>query len=313
MAGDPFELKRPHAQLSWRGEDPHAQGADDVYFSAVDGLEESRTVFLAGAGFPERFSKPLTVVGELGFGTGLNVLALWDSFRKFAAPGARLHVVTVEGFPLTREDAARIDLVSTPFVRLRRLIEDTSFLDGDLDYHRVVVELQQALDANRVTLTCDDRTLRVGAIALPLPHREFALYAVLATAIKKGWAGAGPDGIGPDHKGWLTYDDLRRLDGEPLATFLDYYDRVYTVGVAKKERFDEFIGRLRHQQSSVLQTEFDDKFTQLLSKLRASLNRISNPYLRHRVGVMRIKSEGAAGRRTRFGLMLSPSEIELNG
>ncbi|MGJ3231690.1 MAG: tRNA (5-methylaminomethyl-2-thiouridine)(34)-methyltransferase MnmD [Oceanicaulis sp.] len=107
MAGDPFELKRPYAQLDWRGEDPHARDADDVYFSAVDGLEESRAVFLAGAGFPDRFSKDATIVGELGFGTGLNFLALWDSFRRHAAPGARLHFVTVEGFPLRREDAAR--------------------------------------------------------------------------------------------------------------------------------------------------------------------------------------------------------------
>ncbi|MEQ8403978.1 MAG: tRNA (5-methylaminomethyl-2-thiouridine)(34)-methyltransferase MnmD [Oceanicaulis sp.] len=107
MADDPFALKRPHAQLSWRGEDPVATAADDVYFSAVDGLAESRAVFLAGAGFPERFSKGVTVVGELGFGTGLNFLALWDSFREHAAPGARLHVVSVEGFPLRREDARR--------------------------------------------------------------------------------------------------------------------------------------------------------------------------------------------------------------
>ncbi|MFW6412600.1 MAG: tRNA (5-methylaminomethyl-2-thiouridine)(34)-methyltransferase MnmD [Oceanicaulis sp.] len=107
MAGDRFELKRPYAPLDWRGEDPHAAALDDVYFSAVDGLEESRAVFLAGAGFPERFSKDVTIVGELGFGTGLNFLALWGSFRNHAAPGARLHFVSVEGFPLRLEDARR--------------------------------------------------------------------------------------------------------------------------------------------------------------------------------------------------------------
>lgn len=106
-ADDPFLLKRPHAALDWTDAGPVAREAGDVYFSAVNGLEESRTVFLAGAGFPERFSSALTVVGELGFGTGLNFLALWDSFRRQAPASARLHFVSVEGFPLTREDAAR--------------------------------------------------------------------------------------------------------------------------------------------------------------------------------------------------------------
>ena len=106
-ADDPFALKRPHAALDWAPAGPRARDADDVYFSAEDGLEEARAVFLAGAGFPERFNPGVTVVGELGFGTGLNFLALWDRFRHCAAPGARLHFISVEGFPLHRDDAAR--------------------------------------------------------------------------------------------------------------------------------------------------------------------------------------------------------------
>ncbi|XBQ17580.1 MAG: tRNA (5-methylaminomethyl-2-thiouridine)(34)-methyltransferase MnmD [Oceanicaulis sp.] len=100
-------LKRPHPELDWSGPGPVAREAGDVYFSNDDGLEESRSVFLAGAGFPARFNETPTVVGELGFGTGLNFLALWDLFRRTARPGARLHFVSVEGFPLRREDAAR--------------------------------------------------------------------------------------------------------------------------------------------------------------------------------------------------------------
>jgi tRNA 5-methylaminomethyl-2-thiouridine biosynthesis bifunctional protein len=106
-ADDPFTLKRPHAVLDWAEAGPVAREAGDVYFSAQDGLAESRAVFVSGAGFPERFSDDLTIVGELGFGTGLNFLALWDSFRRHAPARARLHVVSVEGFPLRREDAAR--------------------------------------------------------------------------------------------------------------------------------------------------------------------------------------------------------------
>jgi len=103
----PYALKRPHARLDWSADGPVAPAAGDVYFSAQDGLAESRAVFLAGAGFPERFNTDLTVIGELGFGTGLNFLAAWDMFRRRARAGARLHFVSVEGFPLRREDARR--------------------------------------------------------------------------------------------------------------------------------------------------------------------------------------------------------------
>jgi tRNA 5-methylaminomethyl-2-thiouridine biosynthesis bifunctional protein len=48
------------------------------------------------------------VVGELGFGTGLNVLALLQLWaRTRPSPEARLHVFSVEGFPLAPDDAAR--------------------------------------------------------------------------------------------------------------------------------------------------------------------------------------------------------------
>jgi tRNA 5-methylaminomethyl-2-thiouridine biosynthesis bifunctional protein len=89
---DPHRLKRPHAVLDWAETGPVAVDAGDVYFSAEDGLAETRSVFLQAAGFPERFNttRP-TIVGELGFGTGLNFLALWDLFVKTAPAHARLH------------------------------------------------------------------------------------------------------------------------------------------------------------------------------------------------------------------------------
>jgi tRNA 5-methylaminomethyl-2-thiouridine biosynthesis bifunctional protein len=102
-------LHHPFAVLDWTGPaGPRADGFGDVYFSNEDGLAETRAVFLEGCGFPEAFTKRRqTVVGELGFGTGLNFLALWQAFRDHAPEDARLDFVTVEGFPLRQEDAAR--------------------------------------------------------------------------------------------------------------------------------------------------------------------------------------------------------------
>lgn len=61
--------------LDWRNGVPVSQRFDDPYFSLDGGLEEARHVFLSGNGLPARL-RPGFHVGELGFGTGLNLLAL---------------------------------------------------------------------------------------------------------------------------------------------------------------------------------------------------------------------------------------------
>ena len=91
---------------------PVSRDFDDVYFSNDNGLEETRYVFLGSNGIPERFvghPRPLFVVAESGFGTGLNFLTLWQAFDAFrrASPQAtleRLHFISFEKFPLTKDD-----------------------------------------------------------------------------------------------------------------------------------------------------------------------------------------------------------------
>lgn len=96
-------------QLDWsQPSGPRATGYGDIYFSAEDGLEETRAVFLQGCNLPQDWQgKPVYVVGELGFGTGLNALALWDLWRREGPATGWLHFVSVEKHPLPREDAAR--------------------------------------------------------------------------------------------------------------------------------------------------------------------------------------------------------------
>ena len=97
------------AILDWSDEGaPRSRRFDDVYFSAEGGLEESRAVFLAGCGLPEAWrGRSRFTVGELGFGTGLNILALLDLWRRTRPQGARLHIFSIEAFPLSRVDAVR--------------------------------------------------------------------------------------------------------------------------------------------------------------------------------------------------------------
>ena len=95
--------------LEWIGNTPRSTMFDDVYFQAEDGLAESRAVFLDGCGLPERFAGRLRfAVGELGFGSGLNILALLDLWRRHRPDSAaKLSIVSIEAFPMTADDAAR--------------------------------------------------------------------------------------------------------------------------------------------------------------------------------------------------------------
>ncbi|ADG12039.1 FAD-dependent oxidoreductase [Caulobacter segnis] len=100
----------PSSPLVWREDGlPQSSLYGDVYFSSVDGLAETRAVFLQGCGLPERFTgRRDFVVGELGFGSGLNIAALLDLWRREKPEGARLRIFSIEAHPLERDEAARI-------------------------------------------------------------------------------------------------------------------------------------------------------------------------------------------------------------
>ena len=94
--------------LDWTPAGPRSRSFGDIYFSAEDGLAESRLVFLQGCGLPEAWAgRRRFVVGELGFGTGLNIAALLDLWRQTRPADARLHIFSVEAHPLAAADAAR--------------------------------------------------------------------------------------------------------------------------------------------------------------------------------------------------------------
>lgn len=91
------------SDLEWRDGVPVSSRFDDPYYSLEDGLAETRHVFLAGNGLPDRFGGDFTVA-ELGFGTGLNFLTLVDAWRLAGSPGT-LTYVSFEAFPLSAEAA----------------------------------------------------------------------------------------------------------------------------------------------------------------------------------------------------------------
>lgn len=110
------------ADLTWReGGIPVSARFDDPYFSLADGLAETRHVFLAGNGLPARFRDGFHIA-ELGFGTGLNLLATLIAWTAAAVPG-RLFYTSFEAFPMSAPDIARAlaafpeaEAVAAPFL-----------------------------------------------------------------------------------------------------------------------------------------------------------------------------------------------------
>ncbi|MCU1716286.1 bifunctional tRNA (5-methylaminomethyl-2-thiouridine)(34)-methyltransferase MnmD/FAD-dependent 5-carboxymethylaminomethyl-2-thiouridine(34) oxidoreductase MnmC [Pseudomonas sp. 5P_3.1_Bac2] len=100
------------ADLDWDASgQPRSKHFADVYFSYEDGLAETRYVFLDNNQLAQRFAAltahEALVIGETGFGTGLNFLCAWQLFIEHAPADARLHFVSVEKYPLSRADLTR--------------------------------------------------------------------------------------------------------------------------------------------------------------------------------------------------------------
>lgn len=104
-----------HPELDWRDAViPVSRRFDDPYFSLAGGLEETRHVFLAGNRLPERL-RPGFHIAELGFGTGLNLLATLLATplatplaASLAQPGpGHLLYTSFEAYPLPPADIRR--------------------------------------------------------------------------------------------------------------------------------------------------------------------------------------------------------------
>ncbi|MBC2657406.1 bifunctional tRNA (5-methylaminomethyl-2-thiouridine)(34)-methyltransferase MnmD/FAD-dependent 5-carboxymethylaminomethyl-2-thiouridine(34) oxidoreductase MnmC [Pseudomonas sp. MSSRFD41] len=141
----------PYAQLDWDDQGrPRSRVFDDVYFSSDSGLDETRHVFIEQNRLGERFAALAAgqrfVIGETGFGTGLNFLCAWQLFRQQAPAGARLHFVSVEKYPLSHADLQRALALWPELADLAQpLLEQYQAIHGG--FQRLV------LDQGRVILT----------------------------------------------------------------------------------------------------------------------------------------------------------------
>jgi len=154
-----------HAQIDWDDQGrPHSRQYDDVYFSKNEGTDETRYVFLEQTRLRQRIAElpahDCLVIGETGFGTGMNFFCAWQLFAEHAPGDARLHFVSVEKYPLAADDMARA---------VRLWPEMAAFTEPFLaQYVAVHPGFQQfTFDHGRVTLT-----LLIGDVLDQLPQLD---------------------------------------------------------------------------------------------------------------------------------------------
>ncbi|MDB5983963.1 MAG: MnmC protein [Pseudomonas sp.] len=205
-AAEPNMTITRHAQIDWDEQgNPHSRDFSDVYFSTESGLEETRHVFLLQNDLRNRFGAMAAgerlVIGETGFGTGLNFLCAWQLFDECANAEARLHFVSVEKFSLSAADLKQA-LALWP--------ELASFAEPLLEQYVAVHQGFQrfVFDDGRVTLT-----LLIGDALEMLPQLDGQIDAWFLD----GFAPAkNPDMWTPE-----LFAELARLaaPGSTLGTF----------------------------------------------------------------------------------------------
>ena len=110
MASNP-QLALQQAKISWNEDNiPLCLRHDDIYFSTLGGIDESRYVFVEANELGKRwktFRNNTYVVAETGFGTGLNFLLTWQKWDQSPHKPQRLHYISTEKFPLRKQDMHR--------------------------------------------------------------------------------------------------------------------------------------------------------------------------------------------------------------
>ncbi len=148
-------FKIGNARLQWQEDGrPYSIDYNDVYFSRGDEIAESSHVFFAANNLTERWNSrnnesSAFVIGELGFGCGLNFLNTWQRWQAFKreqqASDLRLHYIALEKHPLNKTDLERICKLWPVLGDLSAQLL-THYPDHSAGCHRLILQPDLILD-----------------------------------------------------------------------------------------------------------------------------------------------------------------------
>jgi CRISPR-associated protein (TIGR02584 family) len=227
----------------------------------------------------------------------------------FGRPHDELSHVLVHPASLERPDAdfwwpghnqpGEIELSLIPFVRVRGRLP-RAMLEQRMDYAGYVAQVNAATEGTVVVLKLltETSTLSIagGAVCIRLEPQDFIVYRVLAEWAKAAVVGAGPNGVGDGHRGWITLDMLRN----PQSYRPSPIHRVVELGGSP---------RTYSRAPSANDKTANSAFRQAVSRVRKAIGAA----VADQVLANRLLSEPSGGRGggnpSRFGLLLSPHEV----
>ncbi|NLS04358.1 tRNA (5-methylaminomethyl-2-thiouridine)(34)-methyltransferase MnmD [Rhizobium sp. P32RR-XVIII] len=199
---DPDQSGSTSLPLEWRdGDMPYSAAFGDHFYCQTDGRLECGHVFLAGNGLPERWAgKDKFLIGELGFGTGLNFVETWRQWKAHRTDGQHLVFMSFELYPMRAEDIDRA-LSRWPEIDAER---------------QALTKMWPGEPQGTVTLALDGQT-RLSVVC------GSALEGVAAA--ETGFDAWYLDGFAPSRNGDMWSEDLMRLVFErtvPGGSFATY-------------------------------------------------------------------------------------------
>ena len=214
------------------------------------------------------------------------------------------------GEPCSTADAV-IDVAPIPFVRLRHLMRPALFDAPVVDFRKFVGGAQAGVESRRVVLVDSRLEVRVGEHSVKLPPKRYCLYRLLAELCRERRKGAGPDGIGACHEGWITlYDIVDAPADQPFAPeverFLAAYEGLPQARVATRGR------TLRERYAAMLPDDLQKEFNQEVANTnRLHFERIDDYITRDRARIRRDAGNPKGGVPARFGLVFEPHQIDI--
>jgi len=239
-----------------------------------------------------------------------------------------------QGVPLAEPSGAplngkyvKIDLADIPYFSVRHLLPK-DLLERDLNYADVVVMVGMALKQTPITLTLAPASRQVtlpGLSPIKLGPREFAFYQLLCERARDGALGAGPEGEGGNHSGWLSNSLLARpqdCDDNPVRRYIDIYDGLRGSGSQKDSGSQKsedqralvdtrIIPRWEKDDPAAVIARNEKQNTGLFAELRTHIGtkfaaHVTNPEVRETIFQDNVKD---TAKRVRFGVNVSPANI----
>jgi CRISPR-associated protein (TIGR02584 family) len=225
-----------------------------------------------------------------------------DFFYKPSTPEVIVH----NGTRLSTADAT-IELAEIPFLRLRNWLDEPILKAPTVDFGIITKSLQTVLDRPLLSFNDDDCQVNIGEQHIVLRPQLYAMYRLFAEARAGRWPGAGPDGIGQNHFGWLTSDDFAGASSRGMKRFLVLGSELLHTSEAKHSYTKGVIAGASDGSKKgreMILTRFRSIIARMLEGLT---EKIVDPAIREQFWIY---SEGKNPRR--YGLLIDPTAIRLD-